>query len=496
MIRHLPKRQYVGLTVVLSGMSRFDRSELLTGNAGYFFNYECLMPETTQLNCDIRQIDDKSPLLPNTKCVLLLGSKSFAQYTGAITSLDENRGSPIIKDNIPCIASFSPQDAMDKQNFEKRFNDRQIEDEEEMDSDEIAAGELYESKGRGKTSRENYRFWLKEDTKKALRIVANGGQLPKLYEGEPSYHLLTDIHSVTHYLGRVSDDVLFYDCETDFISTDIRCFCFSFECDPLNIYLVPVITTDYKPYFGDKQHLLWNALYWAVRKNTLVAHNGKEFDYMVLAKKYRIPINRVYDTLISAHRCLPKVEKSLGHLTSLCTYEPYHKNEGVHAFRNWDQALQLMQYCGKDVFTMYLVKKWQDKRAAEDEGLAASIKLANDSIKPYMTATVLGMKFNDTIRQERISKNDRLMEFYLRIMQELIGPNVKPLISNQKCTEYFHNQLKYKVVGRTPSGNASLKEEYLYKLAQSHENPVIKFLIKYRQIQKESGSLNFNPYIV
>lgn len=497
MLRHLPKFSFNGLTIVMSNPSRLDRSELLSGPAGFFFNEECLRPETNIHCCDVRLIDDKSPLYKGTKVILLLGAKAFAQYArsaSSVLSLDEGRGSPYIVDGIPCIASFAPQDAVDMKDFESKLNVNLLTTEsEETNSDEIEAGEIIESKGRGRTARSNYRFWLKNDTKKALRILNNDGVIPEQYE--PNYFISPDLCFIVDLFNSKRNDVCFFDMETDFNSMDMRCFAVSFLSESTKIYCIPTLNIDYTPYYGEQQHLLWKALAICIRNNILVAHNGSQFDFFVLAYKYKIPIDKVYDTMISAHRIHPTIEKSLGHLVSLYTYEPYHKNEGVHSYRTREQANKLYTYCAKDVFTMYLVWKAQQNLMSKDEGLKRSVEQGNDAIKPYLTSTILGVKYNEEKRQSLISKDDKLMMQYLRIMQSLMGPDVEPLISNKKTVKYFHTMLGYDVVLKTPKGEPSLKEQALYKLALRRDNPVIKFLIKYRGVQKEVGSLNFNPWI-
>lgn len=495
MLRNRPTFTYCGLTIILSQPSRFDRTELLSGAAGIFLNKECLSPDTNIFCCDVRLIDDPSPFYKDTKVILLLGAPAFSKWTHSLLSLDEGRGAPFLVNDIYCIPSFSPQDAMDLRDFEGQFNEHLQLADEEFISDEERDGDVFESKGRGKTKRKNYRFWLKQDVKKALRILNNGGQIPKLYEREPTYIVAPDADFIIDKLNAVFDAHMFFDCETDFISYHIRCFSFSYSTDPLTIIIVPFLTTDYAPFYSNKQHFIFRALVLAIQRNIIVAHNGDGFDFLVLALLYKIPVKRVYDPMIAQHRIYPTIEKSLGHCVSLATYEPYHKNEGAHGYNNQEQAFQLYKYCGKDVFTMYLVWKWQNEMADKDEGLKASIKQANDAIIPYECASYLGMHFDDNKRQTWIKEADSLMESYMKVMRILTGPEVDPLISNQKCTKYFHEIMRYPSISKTKTGGNSLAKDNLLKLGLKHETPVIKFLIKYREVQKESGILNFNTWI-
>lgn len=497
LVRHKPKFHYNGLTIIMSNPSRVDNEtlgtpnpKLITGTAGYIFENECLQPETNRYCCDIRLIDDSSELLPNTRCILLLGQRSLTLFSGSANTLDEQRGSPLVVKDIPCIASYLPQDTVDMRDYESRFNKSAVV-EEDVNSDEADAGEVFENKGRGRTARVNYRFWLQADTKKALRICKHGIPSPSF---EPTYEIYPTSNQIIEELTNTKGRTLYIDIETDFISLDMRCFAYNFD-DSNKIFVIPTLDINYKPAYGNLHQIL-RALAIAFRDNTVVAHNGAVFDFFVFAYKYKIAIGRnVYDTLIAQHRIFSNIEKSLGHCISYWTYLPYHKDEGAHGYRTLAEAGKLWRYCGKDVYGMRLVKEAQDEFTKGDVGLQHSIKSANRSIRPYLISCLLGHRYDEVERAKWIKESDALMGHYLRIMRVLHGPKVEMLISNKKCTRYFHDQLKYSIVKRTPTGGASLAADALLKLRLKHDNPVIDFLIKFREKQKEIGTLNFKPWI-
>jgi len=489
-LKNSPKFPYNGLTIILSNPNRFEKRKLGEGSGAFYFNNECLQPETNIYCCETRLIDDHSKLLPNTKVVFLLGQRAFHIYTGRTETLDEARGSPYIINNIPCIASFNYQDAVDPQNFEAKFNQEVIDYEEEYEEERDS---FIGEKSRSKTARENYRFWLKADTKKVLRILENNGNIP-MSSFIPEYHIYAPAKTIIETLQKEKGQDLYIDIETDIETLDIRCFAFNFN-NSSNIYVVPVLDTDYK-FAYEEIPQIFRALPRSFLNNTVIAHNGAVFDFFIFAYKYKIPIgNSVFDTLIANHRIFPTIEKSLGHCISYWTYEPYHKSESAHGYNNLSQAEQLWKYCGKDVYTMRLIKEAQMKYAKNDPGLLASINQAMKSIRPYLIMSILGMKYSEERRQSWINESDRLMMQYARIMKILTGDNVEMLISNKKCTKYFHDLLGYPIVKRTKTGASSLSADALLKLKLRHENPVIDFLIKYREKQKETGTLQFKEWI-
>lgn len=491
-MRHLPKFTYSGLTIVLSNGSRFDARELLSATAGHWFNEVCLRPEMNRYQCDIRTCDDTSPLLPNTRCILLLGQRAMQTWsqTGDTYTIGEQRGSLLIHPatGIPMISSYLPQDACDMQDYEGRLNPTLAAQE----TDEYE-GESNDKRRHGATSRSNWRFWLSKDAKKAIRIVRQG--VPK--HDEPEFKVYPSSTDIITELRNTKGQHLYFDIETD-SDYNILCFAYCFDTGPVSV--VPLIRYDYTMAYGLQDSIrILQALAIAIRDNTLVAHNGYSFDFFILAYKYRIAINKAYDTLIAQHRCYPEVEKSLGHCVSLWTYEPYHKDEGVFMPQNPHDERKLWVYCAKDVATMRQIKRAIDLHASVIPGLTDSIAQAMSCIKPYLITTLTGIKFDAAKRDAVIAANDRDMTQLLRPIKALVGHDVLPT-SNKSMTEYFHDELGYKVVKRTkatkkfPSGNRSLAKDALYKLKILYPgNPVIDLALKFRKLKHDSGMLQFNP---
>jgi hypothetical protein len=497
LLRHHPTFAYCGLTIILSNPSRFDLEikKLITGAADWFFNNECLYPDCNRYQCDIRLIDDKTPLRKETKAILLLGEKAHKLYTGLDTTLDEHRGNPIMVNGIPCISSFAPQDCCDIVNYEKQYN-KDYQTVEEFMSEEIAAGEVYESKGRGKTKRSNYRFWLKHDTKKILKILNNNGVIPAPILNEPTYIVRPSSEEIIHILTTTKGDYFYYDMETDIDTADMRCFAFAFGKRPEVVYIVPTLDLEYRYAYSRLPQII-RAKCIAMRDNCTVAHNGALFDFLILAIKYHLPIGKVvYDTMVAQQRIYPDVEKSLGHCISLASFLEYHKNQGNHTYRTAKQAEDLYYYCGKDIYGMMIVHLWQMQQMNADPGLKASIEQAQKMVPVYLLMTLLGMKYDEDRRASVVKDNDLYMKQAMRIIKHLTGDEVDYLISRKTCEKYFKDALDYPVVDRTPANQAAYDEGALLILKQKYpENVVIDFLLKYRARKKESGDLQFKAWI-
>lgn len=507
LLRDKPKLAYNGLTIIMSNASRFDTTNrsLLTANGGTFFNGKCLYPEFNRHQTDIRVKEDKDDLLPNTKCILLLGESSMWEWIGNRTNtIHEVRGTPFLYNNVPTICSYLPQNCVDFKDHEASLNPlaQGFEDDEyeNQDNDEDSVDEKARH---GKTSWAHMGFWLKKDVERCKYILKNG--LPAALN--PDYKIYPREEEVIQLLNSAKDQLFYFDCETD---SNLNITCFAFAFNSKTIYVIPCLLPDYSfAYSG--LHLIYRALANCINNNIIVAHNGSNFDFFVLAYKYKIGIKRAIDTLLMQHRCFPETEKSLGHCMSLWTYEPFHKDEGSGGYYNLEQAKKMWFYCGKDVFGMVLIKEAIDKYALGRPGLTESIQQANESIIAYLTITLTGMRYDKELVESISNENDRMMEQHVRMLEILIGKETLKLIrgkgqssmpgSNPQCVRYFHEMLGYSTVGRgkeTKDGsrNPSLGKKNLLKLRLKYENPCIDICLAYRETSKETGALKFDNFVL
>lgn len=500
-----PRLNYCGLTVVMNNPSRFDNLDLLTANGGFFINDLCLYPDYNKYQCEIRTKDETSPLLPTTKCVLLLGEGAAKQWLGNEINehnhLGEIRGSVYSIGGVPHIASYLPQDCVDLKDYEREHNPLSEHFEDSgYDNDDDEDGD--EKRRHGKTSRKNYGFWLMKDIDKVKHILQYG--VPD--EVTCEFIIYPPLKDIIELLTKTKDSFFYIDIETD---ADLNIICFSFAFDTKRVFVVPCLLPDYSHAYSGLG-TIYRALAICFRDNITVAHNGHNFDFFVFAYKYRIAIGkRVYDTMIAQHRCFPEQEKSLGHCTSLWTWQRFHKDMGDVPYNNLTNANKMWRYCGYDTFTMALVREAIDQYAKSRPGLTDSIAQGNAAIRPYLTATIMGIRYNQEACNEIIVENDKLCNQYLRMLDILIGTeNLKEIrgkgksslpMSPPQCVKYFHGMLGYDEVGKGKerkdgTRQASLGKKNLFKLALKYENPVIDIIIAYRETMKETAKLQFTPF--
>jgi len=498
--------------IILNRASRFDLisnpQRLITGNAGTWFDFTLQKYGLNRATVTIwtaEQFFQKKLIPPQgTKGVLFLGEEAFRlKHPDNRVSLQELRGYPYKDDQHGYIylSSFAPQDAMDVQDWEGKFNPANDDDEAvvERSTDDSDA----DIKAHGTTRRKNYRFWLTKDIGKWIRLTHTGTFQQRTLNF--SHDIYPNAEDVIRSLSETKNQYLHFDIETDPQTKDITVFSFCFEnvTDPLltgtlsPVYIVPVRKYDYEPAYSICElSKIFRALAVSLRDNTLVTHNGHGFDLLILLFKYKIPFgDNHFDTMVAHHRIYPEVEKSLGHVLSLYTDEPYHKNEsdGGYVPFNSEQERNLWMYNAKDVAVMPWLRSALQREASRMEALK-STEEAMDLIPVYLTLTARGIRVNRELINTRLIENNRRVTQYLRILKILVGRDINPQ-SPKQMKEYLFNTktgLGLKPVSYTKKGEPKTDEKALLKLSIKHELPVVPVILEIRRVGKLSSMMEFN----
>jgi hypothetical protein len=475
-MRHKPTGTYNGLTIILAEPSRFDEKELLSGFAGQTF--ETFLSPLARQDCDIRLASCDEPYLEGTKVIYCLGERAitlFSPNSGLKPGrhLDNLRGTPLKHGNIIVIASFAPQDAFDRRDYSK--------DEDEKENDNEEAGE----KGHQKTKRKNWRWWLLNDTRKAVRLLRNGVHK----EPECKYVYTPDADTVVSLLSNAKGQQLFIDIETD-RQQNLTCFGVCLRSgtadENRSVYIVP-----WKRYYGklnytpeDSRRII-QSLSSAFNSNLVISHNGM-FDWFVLAYKYKIPFpHHCFDTMVAWHRCYPEIEKSLGHLISYFTDASYHKSDGVFDPKSSQQELGLWTYNGKDVSRMV---ELYDKLQPEILKLKASesVAQANRSIRPYLTMMFKGLKIDTEKFIQKFDECERRSFQLERCLKIITRRNLNPR-SSQQVSKYLYVDQGLPC----PEPEEPTNEKTLLKVLIKKPLPSIKIILAVRGEKKLASSLKF-----
>lgn len=475
MLHHPPKFNYCGLTVMLGKPSRFDTKELLSGHAGQVFK-SYLHPLNLD-TVDIRTSDNVS-LLPNTKVVLLLGDESLTRHypSGGKINLNDARGNPEVNpyNNVVYLPSYAPQEAFD---FKAEYEAGEDADEESGEGEE-------DIKGHGTTKRRNWRWWLLNDAKKAIRIL-NNGQLCTSSSDLYNTRLYPDINEAIEELLSKRDEQLFLDTETAKRQI-LTCVGFNFSSSK-DVFVVPWKRYNNTLMYDDRLcRRFIQALAVAMGRNEVVCHNAS-YDLLVLCWKYKIPLpRRVFDTMLAWHRCYPEVEKSLGHLISYFLYRPFHKNDGVYEPHNPQQEEQLYNYNAKDIITMREIYPALKEELVKCKAVE-SAAWANRMVRPYLTATLRGIKTDtkefcqryDMLELKRVQVN--------RCIGIITGRPDMNVRSWQQKKQYLYEDLKLPC----PDDDAPTSSKTLLRLLTKKTVPSVKLMLLSTRTSKLASSMKF-----
>lgn len=477
MFRQPPQLPYCGLTLILSKPSRFDTQtgKLLSGFAGQVFK-RYLHPLLIE-SIDIQVATEPVELLPGTRLVLLLGDEALSRHypVDVKMTLNDARGNPVVSkiNNIVYIASYGPQDAQDLADYESGSDDD--------DSDSADDGDV---KGHGVTKRRNWSWWLRADVLKAKRLLKM--EVSEILTEEPiEVKIYPSAAEICEHLKSIKNDRLILDIETK-KRQELTCIGLSFASSNL-VYVIPWSRYDGTYAYGDIfLRRIIQALCVAMGSNTVVCHNAC-FDLLVLCWKYKIPIPKdILDTMLIWHRCYPELEKSLGHLISYFLNRPYHKSEGIYSPKTPQQEIQLYNYNAKDIITTRQILK-PLLAEAEKLGSAESATWACRMVRPYLTATLRGLRTDVAEFKARYADLEVKRQQINRCLGFITKRPEMNIRSHQQVSEYLYKSLNL----HCPDDKKPTAAKTLLRLLAKNKVPSIKLILLSKKSGKLASSMKF-----
>lgn len=481
---HNPTVNYCGLTIILDHPSRFDKDSgrLISGYAGeYFDNF---LHPINRFECQIRTLDEPAAILSDTIVILGLGEGCIGNLCSKEFSLNEIRGTPLSYQGRPLIMTYSPQDAMDRKEYYSA-------EEELMEGTAETESNI---KGHGKTRRRNWRWWMMKDIGRAVKLLKPSEEKYKYYPHIIIKPNADELNTLIWNLKNIKDKELYLDIETD---KNKRLTCLGLGINSKidyvnlmqNVWVIPF--KQYNNTFA-YTHLEYcqfiQALVIAMNSNTCVLHNSM-FDLFILCYFYKIPFpKKIFDTMLSWHRCYPELEKSLGHLMSYFTLDPYHKSEGVFNPTSAQQDQQLWNYNAKDILGLMNIHKPLEEEINKLK-VQDSVTFVNSMINPYLRMMFHGMRLNIPAMLERFKELDFKRDQLDRCLN---------IVTNQKLNPRSPKQVKNYLYGKLaldcPNEKAPTNEKTLLKLLTDRNIPSVRIILESRGTGKTASALKFNLY--
>jgi len=376
----------------------------------------------------------------------------------------------------PCINIYPPQTSLS----------RWVHGEPDDDDAKPSA----ESKDVEPTRRVNQTFWAEQGIRRLLKVT--GAPVPNY----PPFWIDSR--------GPFNKEAAIFlgpKCKLPrIVSLDIESRGETIDCIGVRMYDGPVHVIPIYNYNNTRSltlrefRFVWKNLFRLFSSCEVIVHNAG-FDLPFLCHNMRLPIpERIYDTMAGHHRCFPQTEKSLSHVVALWTNFPYHKGEYVTP-RSMAQEQQLWRYNAKDVAVLLPIRNAQLAYAETVPGQLHSIQTANDSHNPYQVNSLFGLRFDQRVQARELVKSEMAQQAYLRIVRKLIGdPEFNPG-STQQCSKFFYETLNYEPqTFSDTTGLPTCGRKALYKLMLQYGNPVIPFIIKYREAAKNASNMRPNLF--
>ena len=462
-----PTMDYSGLCIAMSRASRHDKDKLISGYCNIYFERCLLLAGTRRDACWVQLMDEDIP--EGTKCILALGEAAARKFCeDNIHSLNELRGNYYEYNGIPVVSTYTPQDVYDRWNMEGEGDD--------------PIGESEHVKEHSVAKRSNWKFWFREDIKKAGRLLRDK---PK---GWISIDHSSRVDTILSQLVREPiPQRLFIDIET---TSNYNITTLTIGWENNNILNIPFLDHTKKQFFSSRIYiLLWKFLHRCFTGSTLVIAHNASFDLFILSWRLKLPVpENTYDTMIAHHRLHPEVEKSLGHCISLYLNEPFHKDEGVFNPQSLNQWHQLNSYNKKDVDTLMELYDAQQLRLAKDDSTFKRINNSCSFLNPFIRQSLRGIHLDCKQLDKEVVMLKDLCQQLLRVAERLVGYDIN-LNSPQQLSEYLYTFREY-TKPKSKTATSTDKHSLLLVLQQSND-PLLKLLFRYRELSKELTALNF-----
>jgi uracil-DNA glycosylase family 4 len=241
--------------------------------------------------------------------------------------------------------------------------------------------------------------------------------------------------------------------------------CISIAKNPYNCMSVPFYA-DGKDWFNvDQEAIIWKELAAILENPDIekVGHNVT-FDSTFLFIKYGIRSTNLKDTMVSSSICYPDFPKGLDFVTSICTKEPYYKDDGKKWFKIGGRIEDFWIYNAKDsavCIESLGVLDTEVQRQKNESALSRQLSIIPSLV--YMQARGIqadkaGMEKACT---EFETRTQRLQEDLNKLCGYAINPN-----STKQLQDYFYIRKGVKPYVSRSTGNISVDAVALKRLSK------------------------------
>ncbi len=275
------------------------------------------------------------------------------------------------------------------------------------------------------------------------------------------YSILMDLKGVFSFAQTIAFDI-------EVVGNEVSCI--SFAMCPDHAVSIPFSQGGNDYFTLDHELEIWRLIAQILENPNIkkIAQNAI-FDLSFLYRKYGIVAQNVEDTMIAQGILAPDYPKSLAFLTSMHTREPYYKDSGKEEIKNRGRGAKgcdddFWRYNAKDSAVTYEIHD-KIQKDLEKQGNLKTYQDQVALINPLIAMQDRGILVNTLALTKARSDAKEAIKLLEAKLHEIVGYDINPASTTQ-LKQYFYNELNIKPYINRKTGNPSVDETALKRLAR------------------------------
>ncbi|MFA6973012.1 MAG: DNA polymerase [Gallionella sp.] len=241
--------------------------------------------------------------------------------------------------------------------------------------------------------------------------------------------------------------------------------CISIARSPYDCISIPFVMEGRDYFTIDQEIEIWKAIAELLENPNIikVGHNVC-FDSTFIFIKLGIRSVNLKDTMVSSSICYPDFPKGLDFVTSICTREPYYKDDGKKWFKFGGSIRDFWVYNAKDSAVCTEaedVLRAEAQRQGNEEAVARQLSIIPSLVYMQARGIQADKKGMDAAAEDNRKKIETLQEELNSLCGYAINPN-----SSKQLQDYFYIRKGIKPYVSRSTGNISCDEMALKRIGR------------------------------
>jgi uracil-DNA glycosylase family 4 len=241
--------------------------------------------------------------------------------------------------------------------------------------------------------------------------------------------------------------------------------CISFALSPFDVISIPFVMEGRDYFSVDQEGTIWREIA-KILENPLIIKVGHNvcFDSTFIFIKYGIRSCNLKDTMVASSICYPDFPKGLDFVTSICTKEPYYKDDGKKWFKFGGSIKDFWVYNAKDSAVCLESEtslKAEVQRQGNEAALARQLSIIPSLVYMQAKGIQADKKGMDTAAKENEEKIGILQGELNLLCGYAINPN-----STKQLQDYFYIKKGIKPYVSRSTGNISVDAMALKRISR------------------------------